>query len=54
MPNSSASFNLSANSAEAYKDLVGMQPLFKQVPPTLLPSIKATSIPSWAARIAAT
>ena len=32
----------------------GMQPTLRQVPPRALPSISVVSIPSWAARIAAT
>ena len=40
------------SSADAYKALVGIQPTFKQVPPRLFFSIKATLAPYWAALIA--
>ena len=41
-------------STEWIRDLVGMQPAFRQVPPRASFSIRVTSAPSWDARMAAT
>jgi hypothetical protein len=43
----------SATSAECSSALVGMQPTWRQVPPSLLFSTRATVSPSWLARSAA-
>src|SRR5262249_27848425 len=51
-PNDSASFALSAISAACSSALVGMQPRCRQVPPTLSRSMRATRLPSSAARSA--
>ena len=42
------------SSALCSRHLVGMQPMFRQVPPRCSRSTRATLAPSWAARMAAT
>ncbi len=54
IPNSAASLILRYRCAEAMKVLVGTQPQFRQIPPSLSSSIQATLAPSCAALIAAT
>ncbi len=50
MPNRLLSRAESATSAACRSALVGMQPRWRQVPPTLSLSTRATDSPSWAAR----
>jgi hypothetical protein len=52
MPKCAESFAASATSAACRSALVGMQPRWRQVPPTLSFSIIATDSPSSAARSA--
>ena len=52
MPNFSLSREESATSAACSSALVGMHPRCRQVPPTLSLSIRATRLPSSAARSA--
>src|SRR3989304_6072089 len=54
MPNSLPRLIRSRTSAFFSKALLGIQPRFRQAPPTLSFSIRATFIPNWAARMAAT
>jgi len=49
-----ALFMVYASSDECRNDLVGMQPRWRQVPPTFSFSMTATLSPSWAPRIAPT
>ncbi len=54
MPNPAISSTSESSSAECSIAFVGIQPTFRQVPPSLFFSISVTSPPSCAARIAAT
>ena len=55
MPKAFASLvTMCASSALRSRDLVGMQPTFRQTPPQYSFSMMATFLPSWAARMAAT
>ena len=54
MPKLAACRTCSSLSAVATSVLVGMQPQFRQVPPTSAASMTVTCAPCWAARIAAT
>ena len=54
IPRSPMCFAASMASALCKIALVGMQPMFKHVPPSLFFSTKVTSAPNWDALIAAT
>ncbi len=53
IPKSLACRIRSANAADSSRAFVGMQPMWRQVPPILWLSTRATFRPSWAARNAA-